>query len=364
MPETSDSTDTDQHEQPLLLPDLPDVPLLEILSYLPRQDLLAAGLTCARLGALTRDNAALWTRSWPEREQGFDVVKGLSRVAPPAHTLRLALGVFHDDRKLPLMVSDVKYDQDDQPGRGREAPPCEVDDSSAAESPESLARGGLSWNATARTEDLGYGLILIRELGPTLTHLTVSDHFYPKSSAMPSQVLLALTVMPHLRSLVLDVATRNPPPEVFRDVPAAAIPALELLTLENWAKPTTWSLAECQQCFQELQDLIRRAPLSLHVTCVSKDIDRNDENASWFISMECDDPAPGAELHLVVRYGHPCAAEADCPLCAEAVATVRANHHPQWRLMVFSGELGWEKLRSEDWVNPMKIFRESDMESD
>ncbi|XP_052131616.1 uncharacterized protein LOC113217548 [Frankliniella occidentalis] len=70
----------DHHEQALLLTDLPDLPLLRVLSYLPDEALFAVGRTCLRLAALTR------TQPWRDPEQltlNTEEVWDLLRVAAP-----------------------------------------------------------------------------------------------------------------------------------------------------------------------------------------------------------------------------------------------------------------------------------------
>ncbi|XP_052129853.1 uncharacterized protein LOC127751023 [Frankliniella occidentalis] len=70
----------DHYEQALLLPDLPDLPLLQVLSYLPPEALFSVGRTCLRLAALTR------TQPWRGRGRltlNTEEVWDLLRVAAP-----------------------------------------------------------------------------------------------------------------------------------------------------------------------------------------------------------------------------------------------------------------------------------------
>ncbi|XP_026288644.1 uncharacterized protein LOC113213721 [Frankliniella occidentalis] len=81
--EETATTATAHHEKPpLLLPDLPDLALLRVLSYVRPEGLFAVGRTCRRLGELTR-SAQPW-HGKPELElKSCDQVRDLLRVAPP-----------------------------------------------------------------------------------------------------------------------------------------------------------------------------------------------------------------------------------------------------------------------------------------
>ncbi|XP_026272143.2 uncharacterized protein LOC113202231 [Frankliniella occidentalis] len=86
-PETAAVMDVDQFEQPLLLPLLPDLPLLQVFAYLSPQDLFAVGRTCLRLAALTR---GAWRSTTAEvRLNTYAELGDLFRVAPPVELLEL-----------------------------------------------------------------------------------------------------------------------------------------------------------------------------------------------------------------------------------------------------------------------------------
>lgn len=87
--EETATTATAHHEKPpLLLPDLPDLALLRVLSYVRPEGLFAVGRTCRRLGELTR-SAQPW-HGKPELElKSCDQVRDLLRVAPPVDELNV-----------------------------------------------------------------------------------------------------------------------------------------------------------------------------------------------------------------------------------------------------------------------------------
>ncbi|XP_052121778.1 uncharacterized protein LOC113211117 [Frankliniella occidentalis] len=80
---------TDRHEEALLLPDLPYLPLLRVLSFLPSSDLMAVGRTCLRLAALTRAHPWLWRHFNYVSLKSNEEVWELLRVAPPVEWLEL-----------------------------------------------------------------------------------------------------------------------------------------------------------------------------------------------------------------------------------------------------------------------------------
>ncbi|XP_026285514.2 uncharacterized protein LOC113211371 [Frankliniella occidentalis] len=92
---------------PTTLLSLPDVPLVEVLSYLSVEDLVRAGQASPRLGALTREHASLWrgkARSF--KKYYFVDAAALSvmlRALPPVYKLK-----FTTVRRSPMIVVQLE----------------------------------------------------------------------------------------------------------------------------------------------------------------------------------------------------------------------------------------------------------------
>ncbi|XP_052131376.1 uncharacterized protein LOC113208553 isoform X2 [Frankliniella occidentalis] len=121
-----------------------------------------------------------------------------------------------------------------------------------------------------------------------------------------------LARLPRLRSLA--VFDKLPAVEVLRGLTPATIPTLELLVVAEYQPKrdsdegrsgATWGSEEVTQLVAVLQDLVRRAPTSLHVVLRLE-------------LCDCEGEEPGSEaLRGRLFFRHP-EGETDCPLCADA----------------------------------------------
>ncbi|KAE8736940.1 hypothetical protein FOCC_FOCC017604, partial [Frankliniella occidentalis] len=181
-----------------------------------------------------------------------------------------------------------------------------------------MARLFKSWSGPLeRLELQGATLRMLRVLGEGrlagLRHLTLGD------ISSKADLQRTLAGLPRLHSLTLHRCHGRKSLEMLCNMAPTTIPALELLIFKNFQEERCSKIKEVCPRVAELvpavKSLVGRAPRSLH--CVLLPYCAGVDNY-W---------PEQHERYCTILYRHSTVAEAECPLCAEAVSTIRSVNY-------------------------------------